>query len=280
MQDHEKILITGSGGLIGHALSESLARQHSVLGMDRLGSSESLPWVTGCIECPEDLTRLDEYEITAAVHLAGVTGGCTERDGMIVNVEGTRCLMRYLLDRGCRKFILASSSAVVGFQSILFRPQQLPFPDEAPCLDRDGYGFSKYLMEEVARYYYRQNPDIDVIALRLAAICPDDSLPPPVKVKPLCEWAIGNITVMALSDAVKAFQMAVTSSHKPGVRVMNAAPVRAWAADPVAMILRNWYGDNVDVSYFEQPTHEYDSLYDVSRIREELGFVASSLPET
>ena len=33
------------------------------------------------------------------------------------------------------------------------------------------------------------------------------------------------------------------------------------------------------MSHFEQRGHEYDSVYDVSRIKEELGFVAERLPE-
>jgi hypothetical protein len=34
----------------------------------------------------------------------------------------------------------------------------------------------------------------------------------------------------------------------------------------------------VDLAYFERPGHEFDWVYDVSRVREELGFVAQHLP--
>ena len=61
-------------------------------------------------------------------------------------------------------------------------------------------------------------------------------------------------------------------------RIMNATGPRAWVADPVADILRNWWGDDVDLSFFEQAGHAYDSVYDVRRIRQELGFVAQRLP--
>jgi len=59
---------------------------------------------------------------------------------------------------------------------------------------------------------------------------------------------------------------------------MNAAPPVAWVADPVVDILANWWGEDVDLSHFQQPGHEYDAVYDVSRIERELGFVAERLP--
>ena len=273
------LLVTGASGFIGQALAASLAERHEVICMGRRNPGLGLPWVHGFFGAFEDLRQLDQTPLDGVVHLAAVTGGCLERDGLLVNVEGTRCLMRYWIDRGVRKFVLASSIAAVGFQSVSFRPLELPIPDEHPCLDRDGYGLSKFLMEEVAKYYQRQSEALDVIALRLASIVDDAALPPLRTVGPLGQWALGGITLMARSDAVRAFSAAIEAPYKPGMRIMNAAPPRAWVADPVAEILRNWWGDEVDVSHFEQPGHEYDAVYRVDRIREELGFVAQILPE-
>ena len=272
------ILVTGASGFIGQALAKQMARSHEVLCMSRKDPALGLPWIRGEFASFEDLRQLDGHDIGVVVHLAAVTGGCLERDGILVNVEGTRCLMRYATDRGCTKFVMASSIAAVGMQSTQFRPLQLPVPDEHPCLDRDGYGFSKYLMEEVTKYYVRQNDQLHVINLRLSSVCPDEHMPPLKKVCALGPWALGSITVMARSDAVRAFVLAAEAPHKAGVRIMNAAGPKAWAADPVAEILRNWWGNSVDVSHFEQPGHEYDSAYDVSLIKQELGFVAERLP--
>ena len=272
------ILITGASGFIGRALAASMAQGCEVVCMSRRDPELGLPWVRGEFGSFEDLARLDDRSIDAVVHLASVTGGCSERDGILVNVEGTRCLMRYLIDQGCRKFVMASSIAAVGFQSRLFRPIQLPIPDDHPCLDRDGYGLSKYLMEEITRYYQRQNGDIDVINLRLSSVRRDDGMPELRRMGPLGQWSLGGITLMALSDAVRAFTLAAEAPHRPGVRTMNAAGPRAWVADPVADILRSWWGEDVDVGHFDRPGREYDSVFDVSCIRQELGFVAERLP--
>jgi hypothetical protein len=130
----------------------------------------------------------------------------------------------------------------------------------------------------VTKYYHRQNEDLDIINLRLSSVVADENLPPLREAGPIYEWALGSITVMCLSDAVRVFTMAVEAPYKPGVRIMNACGPKAWVKEPVAEVLRTWYGDGLDVSHFEQPGHEWDSVYDVTRIREELGFVAERLP--
>ena len=273
------VLITGASGFIGRALAASMSSHHDVVCMSRKDPGLGLPFIEGEFSSFEDLRQLDARRIDVALHLAAVTGTGPERDNILVNVAGTRSLMRYLMDHGCGKFVMASSIAAVGIQNTRFRPLELPLPDEHPCLDRDGYGLSKHMMEELTKYCHRQDEAIDVINLRLSVVCPDDGMPPLLAVGPVAEWTIGHLVIMALSDAIRAFTMAAEAPHKPGVRTMNTAGPKAWAAVPVVEVLQNWWGDEVDLSYFQQPGHEYESVYDVGLIRRELGFVAELLPE-
>jgi hypothetical protein len=48
---------------------------------------------------------------------------------------------------------------------------------------------------------------------------------------------------------------------------MNTTGPKTWVAVPVVEILRNWWED-VDLSFFEEAGHEYDSVYDVNLIIE------------
>ena len=276
------VLVTGTSGLIGGGLARSLVKEgrHEVVCLSRKPSKiEGAKEVRGLFSSFEDLRLLDGLKIDVVVHLAAVTGGCREEDGLLVNVEGTRKLMRYLADRGCTKFVNASSIAAVGFQSPKFRPLELPIPDEHPCLDRNGYGLSKYLMEEVTKCMWRQNEALDVINLRLSTVIGDENQSKVGGLRPLGQWSLGGITIMMLSDAVRAFTLAAEAPYQPGVRILNTAGPRVWASAPTADILRNWYGDSVDVSYFEQPGNEFKGVYDVSRVRRELGFEARLLPQ-
>ena len=271
------VLITGASGFIGRAMAQAMAHNHTVIALSRKPIEVTgVVAIAGDFALPDELHKLDDYKIDVLIHLAAVTGGCSEADGLRVNVSGTHHLLRYLIERGCQKFVLASSIAAVGFQSIKFRPLQLPMPDEHPCLDRDGYGLSKYLMEEVTRYLARQNESIDIINLRLASIIPDDRQPTPKSAGPISPWAIGSITLMYLSDTVRCLTLAAESPHKPGVRILNATGTRACVADSVPALLRAWYGadaDAIDFSHYERPGHERDAVYDPSRIQAELGFV-------
>ena len=273
------ILLTGASGFVGGALLKDLVRRHSVVCIGRRKPELDAPFVKGLFNSPDDLKRLDAYEIDAVVHLAAVTGGCGEREAMLVNVEGTRCLMRYLIDRGVEKFVTASSIAAVGMQSPRFRPLSIPIPDEHPCLDRHAYGFSKYMMEEVTRYLARQNEQIDVINLRLASIRPDDAPRRPYVTGPPPEWTFGHIAVMYLSDCVRALQLAVESRHKPGVRIMNAVGPKACVAASVPDVIRTWYPDwLIDLSHYERPGHERDPVFTIRRIEQEIGFVPRISP--
>lgn len=270
------ILLTGAGGFLGSALLADLSHNHHVVTIStkQLVPAQNQTHYHGNFASIEDLRQLDAHDIDAVVHLAAVTGGCLERDGMMVNVEGTRCLMRYLIDRGCKKFVNASSIAVVGIQNTLFRPVSLPIADEHPCLDRDGYGVSKYLMEEVTRYLQLQNPQIDVINLRMSSVHPDEKPPAKYVARDVHEWSLGYITQLSRSQAVDSFKRAVESSLKPGVRIFNATSKSAWVDGSTADVLRKWWGDDVDLSYFEKPGNEKASVYASDAIERELGFVA------
>ena len=139
-----------------------------------------------------------------------------------------------------------------------------------------GYGFSKYLMEEVSRYLARQNEDLDFINIRLASIAPDDRELTPRKAGPVGQWSMGSISYMYLSDTVRCLTLAAEAPHKPGVRILNAVGTQACAEDTVPEIIRGWYGtdaDQIDLSHYTRPGHERDPVYEIHRIEEELGFV-------
>ena len=142
-----RVLITGTSGFIGQALAENMAAEHEVVCLSRQPTAvDGVEKIAGSFTDTDVLTRLNEWDFDALVHLAAVTGSGTEADLMVVNMLGSYTLSRYMVDRGCDKLVLASSIAAVCTQSSLFRPLELPMSDQHPCLDRDGYGFSKYMM--------------------------------------------------------------------------------------------------------------------------------------
>ena len=271
------ILITGTSGFIGQALAQHLAEQHDVVCMSR--QPTDVPGVTaiqGDFTSPDDLDRLDPYEIDALLHLAAVTSFGTEDEQLSVNVLGTRRLLRYLIDRGCRKFVLASSIAAAGVLCPEFLPAALPIPDDHPCQDNKGYGFSKYLMEELGRYISRQEPDVDMIVIRLCGVMADDAARKHQTAQPPLTWSLAAISPMYLSDALRCFTLAAASPQKPGYRLMNTAGPQACVVGGMAEIMRAKYAghaEGLDLSHYERPGHERDPVFDTRLIEAELGFV-------
>jgi len=270
-----KILITGASGTIGSQLARTMLSTHDILCLSRRRPDAPAPFVQGAFHSPDDLRRLDDEEIDAVIHLAAVTGGCSEDDGMQVNVEGTRQLLRYLTDKGCRRFVLASSFAVVGIASKDFRPLQLPIPDAHPCLARDAYGFTKYLMEETARYYARRYTDMDVVSFRIGAVAADDATLTPRPAGEHGDWALASVSLIRAADVVRLLRKAVDSPPKPGVRVLNATARQALVLESVPEVARKWYpdvADGLDLSFYDRPGHERDSFFDIRGAKAEFGF--------
>ncbi len=96
-----KILITGTSGFIGNALAESLSQIHEVIGLSRQPTDVAgAIAILGDFSEPDELHKLDDHpDIDVLIHLAAGTGGCSEEDGIRVNVAGTHHLLRYLIDR-------------------------------------------------------------------------------------------------------------------------------------------------------------------------------------
>lgn len=270
-------LITGTSGFIGKALAHRLASERPVLCLSRHKPGVQLPFVKGEFHSFEDLRQLDRFEIKCVVHLAAATGGCSEEDGLAINVQGTRRLLRFALDRGCRKFVLASSIAAVGCLTKEFLPKELPMPDEHSCLAVDAYGLSKALVEEVTRYFSRVVPDADFINLRLGSVDKPDRPPTMFSAAHPPELPFVELAHVSLADVLQALQLAVAAPHLPGVRVFNVVGAKMNTTDPVNRVLEAALGPRfalIDAGWYSQPGRAFDPIYSTRAIEKGLGFIS------
>ena len=281
----KKLLITGASGLIGKSMVSALWKEYEIIAVSRKSldiDNAQFNMVQMDFTKEEDLSKLDKYDVDVVVHLGAVTGGCSERDGVLVNCEGTRLFTQYMIKQGCKKFVYASSIATIGTQDVNYVPEQIPIPDEAPCKDLFGYGLSKYLMEEVLRYLSRQHPDVDMMAIRLSSV-PDqkgfDNFVERAKndgFLPKGPWMINGLEVLCPADTVDLFKRAVDKALNPGLLILNGVPQYTNLPFTTASQLKYWWGDKVDTSYYEMEGNEYKTLYSNKKLVEHLEFIGSN----
>ena len=274
------ILVTGASGFLGRALAERLKGDHEVIALSRTPGEVGTHNLVGAFHSFEDLRGLDGFDIDTVLHLAAVMGDCSEEDGMAVNVLGTRRLVRYLIDRGVRRFVLASSICAYGGLTSgppPYVPRRLPMRPDDRYLGHDAYGLSKWLMEEVVRDFARQRDDADFTSVRIGAVVDDrEPLPEPWKTSDLPSWAFTALGRVALSDVIDALATFVQAPHRAGERTVNLVGSDLPSEDPAIVVLRSLVGDRAprrDLSYYEQPGNEHAALYSMDETEQAFGVV-------
>jgi nucleoside-diphosphate-sugar epimerase len=269
-----RVLVTGASGRIGSRLIERLARDHEVITLSRREVTGVAVSVSASFASREELGRLDPHDIDVAIHLAAELETCSEEAGLAVNVAGTRTLLRYLVDRGCRRFILASSITAIGCMAESFIPREVPIPDDHPCDAVDAYGFSKALMEDVAAYFHRLDPGLEIDLFRIGVVLSEDDTQ--VEEFELSRasrpFLIGG-GMISMRDTVEAFARAVERPLGAGARRINVVGEDSVSLQPVASALEQALGERaagLDLGFYRVEGNETRSLYAVDRVWETL----------
>lgn len=273
------ILVTGASGLVGSALAPAAAVRHRVITLSRRPTQGGHRAVTGDFSSFEDLRKLDDEPIDALVHLASEVGGTSEEAGLSVNVLGTRRLLRYLADRGCRRFVMASSIAAAGCLSPAFVPEALPITGRHPCQASDAYGLSKFLGEGMADYFSRSVPDAMIVSLRYGlAIERTRKLRGTVpRISPAEPSALPFLYLgfVALDDMVGSALAAVEVAHRPGSRVYNVVAPDLRCSGTVADLIRSALGrrsDRFDLGPYERDGATSPPVWDTAALRADLAY--------
>ena len=277
------VLITGASGFIGSRLVPALRPSHEVTAVSRAPVSGVNRHVQGSFMSEEVLAAASDPLPDAVVHLASEIGGCTEEDGLSVNVVGTRRLLRSSIDRGVRRFVLASSiAAPIGLTADTM-PAGLPIGDDHPCYAKDAYGLSKALMEDVAYYFHRNDADLDITLFRIGAVMPEDVEPASEQELDAMVLPLIQLSTISIVDVVTAIRLALERPRSPGVHRMNL--VAPWARSPLPLpeTLSRVLGaraDDLDLSCYRSDETRFRSPFSSDRLRSELGFVATVDPRT
>ncbi len=162
----KKYLVTGGAGFIGSNIAKTLEAQgHDVTVLDdfqKNGNFKNLIGFKGDVITADlfQYVPTDMY-FDAIFHEAAITDTTVmdQKAMMEQNVEAFKNLLSFAADNGIKKVIYASSAATYGNGPV-------PNVETQPTHPENVYGFSKAIMDNVARQFVAENHDMTVIGLR------------------------------------------------------------------------------------------------------------------
>jgi nucleoside-diphosphate-sugar epimerase len=170
-----KVLVTGSAGHLGDALSRVLrSRGHEVVGLDVVASPSTT--VTGSIT-DRDLVRSCLDGVSAVLHTATLhkphVESHTQREFVDTNVIGTHLLAEEAAAAGVGSFVFTSSTSAFGraLTPAGGQPAAWITEDVAP-VPRNIYGVTKTAAENLCEIIQRDR-GLPVVVLRTARFFPE-----------------------------------------------------------------------------------------------------------
>lgn len=162
-----KIFLTGASGFIGRAVTEKLRDQYELtlllLPEEPATGFEGLNIVRGDITSPKSLRGMMNGHDTV-VHMAGAVGYQSWRNCLLINVDGTRNVIRQAVRAGVIRFVHMSSVSVYGRVPDILITEEQPLKKIGDC-----YGDTKVEGEELVRRYAGKHR-IDLTVLRPTAV--------------------------------------------------------------------------------------------------------------
>lgn len=162
----KKYLVTGGAGFIGSNIAKTLEAQgHEVTVLDDFSKNGHFKNLIGF---KGDVITADLFEymptdmyFDAIFHEEAITDTTVmdQKAMMEQNVEAFKNLLAFAADNEIKKVIYASSAATYGNGPV-------PNVETQPTHPENVYGFSKAIMDNVARQFADDNNDMKIIGLR------------------------------------------------------------------------------------------------------------------
>lgn len=291
----KNILITGAAGFIGSNLAleiqNSYPEARTVAVDDFRGSSfKNLLGFKGEVlafdvaQCgkggvtPPLQEVLKDRPIDIIFHLASITNTTIldEKKMMFDNVEGFRNVIQLALEKNAQ-IVYASSAGVYG-------SQETPMKEEDAGKPNNVYGFSKWVMDQLARTYDKKLKIVGVRYFNVfgpgewfkgaaASMIYQLALQMMAGKRPrIFKWGEQHRDFIYIKDVVAGTLKALEAKRNT---VLNIGTGQATSFNEVIEAINEGLGTHYDPDYFDNPYDFYQNFTqaDMTHTRREIGFV-------
>lgn len=176
-----KVLVTGGAGHIGKATTERLVRNGWQVRAIGVETGVELPGAE-FVNC-DILNYAHVRELMrgcqAVIHLAAIRGPQLAAGHRLfqINVAGTFNVFEAAAAEGIRRVVQASSINAMGCTYNLtdLLPEYLPIDENHRIFNTDPYSYSKEIIEDMGRYYWRRD-GISSVAIRFPGVYSENHL--------------------------------------------------------------------------------------------------------
>ena len=202
----QRVLITGAAGKVGRMVrARTTVRPLRLLDMvppEPAGPGEDVETITASVTDAGAMNAACR-DVSAVVHLGGISDEAEWETVLDVNVHGTRTVLEAARRAGVPRVVLASSNHAVGFAT---RDEGDPLPADVSPRPDTYYGFSKVAVEALGRLYHDRF-GMDVICLRIGTMSECPTAP-----RALATW-------LSPGDGTRLVE-ACLSAPSPGFRIV------------------------------------------------------------
>lgn len=177
----DRVLVTGADGMIGSALTASLAQRGvavTALGLNFRGPSPAQRVITA--DAADEAAVRDALTgVDAVVHLAAIAhpSMAPAREVFVRNTAATFTVLDQAGSTGVRRAVVAGSINAFGvpMNRHPLAPAYYPLDEQSPVAHDDAYSLSKWTGEHIASWAHSRW-GIDVITLRFPLVKPRQTL--------------------------------------------------------------------------------------------------------
>ncbi len=287
-KNRKKYLVTGGAGFIGSNIAKTLEAQgHEVTVLDdfaKNGNFKNLIGFKGDVITADLFQQvpMDMY-FDAIFHEAAITDTTVkdQKAMMEQNVEAFKNLLNFAAENDIKKVVYASSAATYGNGPV-------PNVETQPTHPENVYGFSKAIMDNVARQFAGDNHDMTIIGLRyfnvygpgeyykgkMASMIYQLYLQMKEGKRPrVFKMGEQQRDFVYVKDIVKINLCALTNGKETGV--YNAATGIPRNFNEIIACLNKEMGTNLEPEYIDNPYKDFFQVKtqaDITKSKEKLGY--------